>query len=136
MKNDSNAATLPANNAPEEITCRRCGTSEHLIIEALQALEPEQDGLVFVDYSCGECESFYAHEVSVKCLTEFISRVEAPLGVAEVGKAYVHCGEPMSEGGMKVTGIDDPADDGRILNVLLPTVVLRCRCGFQMSIPR
>ncbi len=98
MKNDSNAATVPANNAPEETICRRCGTSGHLIIEALQALqalqalEPGQDGLVFVDYSCGECESFYAHEVSAWSLTAFISRVEAPLGVAEVGKAYVHCG--------------------------------------------
>ncbi len=139
MKHDSCTTTIPADIVPEaaEFTCARCSTPEHLVIESLHALEPAVDGWVMVDYSCSDCGSFYAHEVSVNCLTEFISGVEAPLGVVEVGQQYVHCGEPMQEGDMNLTGIADTAStDAPIPDVQLPTVVLRCRCGFQMSIPR
>lgn len=139
MTCDSNTIDNPAPSASEgtEFTCGKCGTPDHLIIESLQALDPDLDGWVSVDYSCGACGSFFAHDVAVTCLTGLISDLESPLGVAEVGQQYVHCGEPMQEGDMDVTGIaDTQSQENHILEVQLPTVVLRCRCGFQMSIPR
>lgn len=92
------------------------------------------DGWVCVDYSCEECGSFFAYEVEVTSLTGSISGLKSPLGAVEVGQRYAHCGSPMQERGMDVTGIAGTQFlDKHILQVQLPTVALRCRCGFQMN---
>jgi hypothetical protein len=120
-----------------QIFCSDCGTSEHLIIESIESLVPKRDGWIAVEYSCGNCESFYAHEASVQDVAVFLAEGDESLGVLKFGRHYIHCGEPMEESGMKILGIGVDEDEVTGLHyVRIPSVVLRCRCGFQMAIPK
>lgn len=120
-----------------EINCTDCRTSEHLIIESVQSMVPRTDGWVSVEYSCGKCESFYAHDVSVQAVARFLATADAQPGVLKFGRQYIHCGEPMEEVGMNITGLSVDGDGlQHVPEVRIPAVVLKCRCGFQMAIPK
>ncbi|ALV44229.1 hypothetical protein MB46_00565 [Arthrobacter alpinus] len=54
-----------------EIHCSECNTAEYLTMESIQALSAKKDGWMAVDYSCGNCESYYAHDVSVEAVMAF-----------------------------------------------------------------
>ena len=120
-----------------QIFCMVCATSEHLIIESIESLVPRRDGWIAVEYSCGKCESFFAHEASVQHVALFLAEGDESPGVLKFGRHYIHCGEPMEESGMKISGIGVDEDEVTGLHyVRIPSVVLRCRCGFQMDIPK
>ncbi|POH57272.1 hypothetical protein CVS28_16900 [Arthrobacter glacialis] len=122
--------------AGPQITCIDCNTSEDLTIESIEPVVPRTDGWVMVEYSCGKCESFYAHEASVQAVARFLTTSDTQPGVLRFGRYYIHCGEPMEAFGLRVTGVGSDDDDlHNVLEVHIPTVVLRCRCGFQMLIP-
>ena len=61
-------------------------------------------------------------------------------GVLHRDAVYVHCQEPMSPADPILRGVQWPvsteAGPTELLSVYLRTRVLRCRCGFQMEIPR
>lgn len=119
-----------------QITCTDCNTSNHLTIESIQPVVPKTNGWVMVEYSCGKCESFYAHEASVQAVARFLTTSETQPGVLRFGRDYIHCGEPMEAIGVRVTNVGSDDDDLReVLEVRIPTVVLRCHCGFRMLIP-
>lgn len=122
--------------AAEEINCPECHKSCHLDIESIQRLDPHIDGWVMIEYSCGKCESYSSHAVSVQSVAKFLGTTDAPVGVVKFGRHYIHCGEPMEQKELKLHSVHAPSYEQQpILDVVVPSVVLRCRCGFQISIP-
>jgi len=119
------------------IECVRCHSAKDLTLESIQPAKPKASGWVCVEYSCGECESFYAHAAPVASVAQFLATSETPSGVLQFGRYYIHCGEPMEKTRIELSrshaftaGLDDaPA-------IRLSSVVLRCHCGFQMTIPQ
>lgn len=136
---EANKITAPSE---PQIICTDCRTSKHLTVESIHAVVPRTDGWVAVEYSCGQCESFYAHNVPVQAVARFLATTDAQTttdaqpGVVKFGRDYIHCGEPMDEAGRKIAGITMDDDDFNGLpTVYIPAAVLKCQCGFQMSIP-
>lgn len=120
----------------EEFLCVECGTAEHLEVEEIQTLESGLPGFVMTEYSCGKCEGFYAHEVPVAGLGAFLANTDTPAGVLKFGRHYIHCGEPMMEQEMRLYTLTAPGVRAEELaDVVLPGLVLKCSCGFQMSVP-
>ena len=116
--------------------CAGCATDEHLVIESIQALEPPRTGLVSASYTCVGCDYFYAHPAAVAQVAVIVNRPRQGPGLLQFGGAYLHCGEPMTAGGLEHRGIYAPEECGDVsLEVYLRTRVLRCCCGFQMEIP-
>lgn len=118
------------------LDCTICHTDQHLIIEAIQPAESRTAGLVSIEYSCGNCEAFFAHEARVESVAKLLGKSRSETGVLQFGAHYIHCGEPMSRGRLKLTTLK--VTDGDLIDapgVAIPTTVLRCRCGFQMAIP-
>lgn len=50
----------------ENICCDLCQTDKNLIIESVATLEGEQPQLLAVEYSCGKCEAYYAHDATAE----------------------------------------------------------------------
>lgn len=120
-----------------QITCIDCRTSKHVTIESIQPVVPRSAGWVMVEYSCGKCESFYAHAASVQAVARVLATSDTQSGVLKFGRNYIHCGEPMEAIGSGFTGVRSDDDDLRdVLEVRIPTIGLKCRCGFQMVIPK
>lgn len=64
-------AAKPSAQPGQIIICTQCRTAQDLVIESVHALDAAPQALFSVEYSCGECESFYAHEVSATGLDHF-----------------------------------------------------------------
>lgn len=123
-----------------ELTCTQCGTTAHLDVEDVHSLESNADGQVMTEYSCTSCGAFYAHEVSVQDLAKYLA-IDATTGVLKFGRHYIHCGMPMQEAKMNLFpttrntsfNIEPTSLDP---DVTMPSRVLKCRCGFQISMPQ
>lgn len=118
------------------IECTRCKTSKHLLVESIEPLEPQVDGWVAVEYSCGKCEAFFAHTASVQRVAQLLITRDGHSGVWKFGRYFIHCGAPMEEAPIRLSGLDVDDEDLRsVPTVHLPSMVLHCRCGFQMCVP-
>ena len=84
------------------IMCTQCHTPKHLILESLESCTPRVNGRVSVEYSCGNCESFYAHDVPVQDLAKFLHTESTSSGILHFGGTYIHCGESMEERGTQL----------------------------------
>lgn len=139
MKTDpqlSKSIDIPSLSEPH-IFCPVCASSVNLIIESIEPLVPRRDGWIAVEYSCGTCESFFAHEASTQDVAFFLAEGDEIPGVLRFGRYYIHCGEPMEEGDLKISGVGVEEDEVTGLRyVRIPSVVLRCHCGFQIAIPK
>lgn len=124
------------NIAGPQITCDECRNSKNVTLESIQPMIPNAADWVVVEYSCGRCESFYAHEVSVQAVAKFLVTGDEKNSVLRFGRDYIHCGEPMTE--RKLQTISNKGCDPiqETTTVEMPAAVLRCRCGFQMDIPK
>lgn len=124
-----------AEPAPETYVpwCTHCGTDEYLIIEAVEpAAGEEAEEFLEISYTCSECDRFYGHPVRHSPL--WARRMNANSTDAQ----YLHCGEPMQPRDITSVSIFEPLHTGaipQVPEVLLDTAVLRCRCGFQISVP-
>lgn len=120
----------------ETLNCTICLTDDHLIIESIHPAGSRIAGLVAIEYSCGNCEAFFAHETRVENVAKLLGNKRSETGVLQFGAHYIHCGEPMRRGRLKLATLQ--VTDSDLVNapgVAIPTTVLRCRCGFQMAIP-
>lgn len=118
------------------LNCTNCHTDQHLIIEAIHPCDSRSAGLVALEYSCGKCEAFFAHDARVENVAKLLGTVKSETGILQFGPHYIHCGEPMRRGRLKVSTLK--VTDGDLIDapgVAIPSTVLRCRCGFQMAIP-
>lgn len=122
-----------AGEEDNQVFCSNCRTSDYIAIESIQPLVPKRFGWVAAEYSCGRCEYFYAAGVPVQALARFMASVSTPSGVLKFGRHYIHCGEPMEE--FRRHGQGASGDVGEAREAGVPLVVLRCVCGFQMTLP-
>ncbi|MHA7269874.1 hypothetical protein [Arthrobacter sp. HLT1-20] len=127
----------PAARAMEPpLECIGCQSAEYLTIESIQGLNPRIPGRVAVEYSCGRCEAFYAHDASVETIAKVLTNTPMAAGVLKFGRHYIHCGEPMERVDYRLpalmaqesTGQDNPPITWR-------PAQLRCRCGFRIAVP-
>lgn len=120
--------------------CDDCGTDKHLIIESIQARAPRFSQQIAVFYTCTSCGTSYNHAATVQQAGAILNRRGIQDGLLEFGSHYFHCSEPLREVktaqrrfGAPKTG--RPRSRSSPHEVLLPTKVLRCSCGFEMEIP-
>lgn len=124
-----------ADPAPEPYVpwCTHCGTDEYLIIESVEpAVGSDAAEFLEISYTCSECDRFYGH--AVRHAPVWARRMNADSSDTE----YLHCGEPMQPKDSTSVSIFEPVYTGdtfTVPEVQLDTTVLRCRCGFQMSVP-
>ncbi|WAP51828.1 hypothetical protein OL239_00085 [Arthrobacter sp. ATA002] len=125
-----------ADPAPEPNVpwCTHCGTDEYLIIESVEpAVGEDAAEFLEINYTCAECDRFYGHPVQHSPV--WARRINVPGTAAE----YLHCGEPMQPKDTGSVSIFEPLHTGpdavAVPEVQLDTTLLRCRCGFQMSVP-
>jgi hypothetical protein len=118
--------------------CGGCASDEFLRIDSLTVLNRQQRTLA-VAFSCTHCGGSGVLETGPEYVAAVLARSSAGGDVVHIGGSYIHCGEPMSTSDPElryafqpVTTVETPADD---LGVYLQTIVLRCRCGFQVELP-
>ena len=132
-----NAPSDSQESPNSSISCTRCRSADHLILELIGPLVPRITGRVSLEYSCGKCESFYVQDASVQEVAKFLTGKPATREVLHFGNSYIHCGEPMEEAEFRLAALR--VKEGDLLDapaVKVESSVLRCQCGFQMSIPR
>lgn len=122
--------------ADASLTCTNCKTDEHLMVESIQPHVPRAQGRVAMEYSCTGCGAFFAHGASVQSVAKVLAKQPGRAGVLHFGRYYIHCGEPMERGEIRLSTLKLPEGDAaEAPAVTVPSVVLRCQCGFQMSMP-
>ncbi|WP_051389028.1 hypothetical protein [Arthrobacter sp. 35W] len=120
--------------------CLECRSDAALIIESIVSRVPPTPGIVHIEYTCAACDSYYAHPAAVEQIATILNNTTTPSsGVLQFGHHYIHCGEPMQEFNAEPIRIRADFPDShhgpRLTDVSLPTRVLRCQCGFRMSLP-
>lgn len=118
------------------ITCSTCLTAREITIDSIESIEPRLMGRVSLAYSCSTCQTSFAHDSTALDVAQFLGNQADPLPVAHLGGHYIHCGEPMQEGPLQLTAVKVDDDDlANVPAVEIESTVLRCQCGFQMSVP-
>lgn len=64
-------AATPSAQPNQIIISTQCRTAQDLVVESIHALDTAPRALFSVEYSGGECGSFYAHEVPAAGLDQF-----------------------------------------------------------------
>jgi hypothetical protein len=118
--------------------CGGCASDEYLRIDSLTVLN-RQHGTLAVAFSCTRCGASGFLETAPEFVAAVLARSSAGGDVVHINGSYIHCGEPMSKSDPElryafqpVITLEMPAD---VLGIYLQTMVLRCRCGFQMELP-
>lgn len=120
----------------EPVGCTHCASAEDLILESAGTDIAFHNGAIALEYSCGTCEAFFAHTASAEGAAPFLSASIKTLELLQSGDTYLHCGEPMKESELQLSALK--VEDGDLIDappVTVETTVLKCPCGFQMSIP-
>lgn len=58
----------------EALTCTNCHTNKDLIIEALHPALSRTAGLVAIEYSCGNCEAYFAYDAPVEDVAKLLGK--------------------------------------------------------------
>lgn len=118
--------------------CAACNTDQHLLVESVTTLNPQQQTLAAAT-TCTKCSGSRVMATTAAFVAAVPRRNEDNDDVVCRDAAYFHCQEPMSPADPELRGVDWPvstqAGPTEFLSVYLRTRVLRCRCGFQMEIP-
>lgn len=122
---------------PRQLRCETCGTEHQLTIHAIRAMGSANGDLVTVSYTCNQCGLFNEHLAYAGDVAAALHQVRGMAKVIMFGDDYIHCGFPMEEAGFEIERLCyRSSNNGGSLNaVSLPTLVLRCRCGFQLEVP-
>jgi hypothetical protein len=121
--------------------CPECDTDLHLVIES-PAVPGRQAGSLAVAVHCSQCRQSRVLDTTEELLAALPALAAKQGNLVHRDNGYVHCGEPMVSPGprlettLRTFPIPDPASPGDSLAAYLATKVLRCRCGFQMELPR
>jgi hypothetical protein len=119
--------------------CATCNTDRHLLIDSTTIMDPQQE-ILAAAVTCSHCGSSRVVATTGAFLAPIRERDESSGYLLHRDGAYLHCGEPMPPAdpdlGNAHTVFSTEAGTADLLAVYLRTRVLRCRCGFQMEIPR
>ena len=109
------------------LTCTKCQTPEYLILETVDSTIPKIHGRAAVQYSCGNCESFYAQDTSVEEVAVLLQSKNIPADILNFGNTYIHCGEPMTKGELRVVSSNGGWEDSTDIPVVqVESEVLPC----------
>jgi hypothetical protein len=120
--------------------CAACDTDRHLLLDSVTTMNRQRETLAAA-ISCTNCGSSHVVATTAAFLAA-IPGQQGPSGGGAVhrGDAYSHCQEPMSavdpERRSAHWPVSTHAGTPDLLGDYFRTRVLRCRCGFQMEIPR
>ena len=133
---------LPATKISHSETpwCAECDTDLHLVIES-PAVPGRLAGSLAVAVHCSKCRQSRVLDTTEELLAALPVLAAKQGNLVHRDTGYFHCGEPMvSRAGdwrpRRTFPCPGPAGPGDSLAACLATKVLRCRCGFQMELPR
>jgi hypothetical protein len=69
-----------------------CRSHASLIIESIVSMRPPVPGVVEIEYTCADCESFYAHAATVEQIAKILNDAQPTGGVLRFGHYFIHCG--------------------------------------------
>jgi hypothetical protein len=119
--------------------CANCDTDLHLMAES-HAVRGRRTGTLAIAVHCLNCRQSRVLDTTEEHLTALPTPSATQEGLVHQDDGYLHCGEPMFLPGPRAdtTLRTFPAQHGPAdsLAAYLATQVLRCRCGFQMELPR
>lgn len=129
-----------AETEPEDtqtpVICSQCGGIQDLILESLGPGIPPRSGLISAEHSCGTCEAFFAPASPMESAAQFLDAAVGAHGILQREDSYLHCGEPMEEGELQISALKvDAGDLFDAPSIRVEMMVLKCKCGFQMSVP-
>jgi hypothetical protein len=119
--------------------CTACDTDLHLVVDSITVLDDWEDTLN-VALNCEECGGHRVLYTTPRFVAAILARSTTDDDVVHLGAQYIHCGEPMPphdptlRSSRTPVSTDMPAGD--FLEAYLRARVLRCRCGFQIEVPR
>ena len=118
--------------------CATCETDRHLLVDSVTTMNTQRE-ILAAAISCTNCGSSHV----VATTAAFLAAIPGPnraSGAVHRDDTYSHCQEPMSAVDPERRSAHRPvsthAATQDFLGDYLRTRVLRCRCGFQMEIPR
>lgn len=119
--------------------CATCDTDRHLLLDSVTTMNPQRETLAAA-ISCTNCGSSHVVATTAAFLAAIPGRYGNSGGAVHRDDAYSHCQEPMSAVDPERRSAHRPvsthAGTPDFLGDYLRTRVLRCRCGFQIEIPR
>lgn len=119
--------------------CATCGTDRHLLVGSSTMMDPQQETLA-VAISCTNCSGSRVVATTAALLAAIPKRGDSSGDLVPRDGAYLHCQEPMAPADPELriahTVFSTESGTAGLLSVYPRTRVLRCRCGFQMEIPR
>jgi hypothetical protein len=119
--------------------CAACDTDRHLLVDSTTLMDPQQETLAAA-VTCTNCGNSRVVATTAAFVAAIPERGESSGDLVHRDAAYLHCGEPMPPAdpdlGNAHTVFSTESGPADLLAVYLRTRVLRCRCGFQMEIPR
>jgi hypothetical protein len=119
--------------------CAECDTDLHLTAES-PAVRGRRTGTLVVAVHCSKCRQSRVLDTTEEHLGALPALSANQEGLVHQDDGYFHCGEPMFLPGPRAetTLRTFPVQHGppESLAAYLATKVLRCRCGFQMELPR
>jgi hypothetical protein len=116
-----------------------CNTDLHLVVDSITAVDGWRETLN-VAFNCAECGGHSVLSTTPRFVAAILARSTTDDDVVHIGAQYIHCGEPMppldpdQRSSRTPVSTDMPAGD--FLEAYLRARVLRCRCGFQIEVPR
>ena len=119
--------------------CAVCDTNLHLAVDSITVLDEWEDTLSVV-FTCAGCGGHRVLSTTPRFVAAILARSTTDDDVVHLGAQYIHCGEPMPpldpnlRSSRTPVSTDMPAGD--FLEAYLRARVLRCRCGFQIEVPR
>ncbi|RKR12743.1 hypothetical protein [Arthrobacter oryzae] len=119
--------------------CATCDTDRHLLVDSVAMMNLQQETLAAA-ISCTKCGNSHVMATTAALLATIPGRTGNAGAAVPRDDAYRHCQEPMSavdpERRSAHLPVSTHAGTQDFLGDYLRTRVLRCRCGFQMDIPR
>jgi hypothetical protein len=119
--------------------CAACDTDIHLSVES-PVVTDRPTGILAVALHCSNCRQSRVFDTTEEHVATFPSRSGQHGNLVHQSGGYFLCGEVMTPPGPRaestvVTFTRQPGPTDT-LAAYLATEVLRCRCGFQMALPR
>ncbi|VXC57083.1 conserved hypothetical protein [Arthrobacter sp. 9AX] len=121
--------------------CPGCDTDVYLIIES-PAVQGRQTGTLAVAVRCSNCRQSRVLDTTREHLSALTHRSARYGDLVHRDNTYFHCGEPMVPAGprpetsLRTFPAENHSPPEASLAAYFATKVLRCRCGFQMELPR
>lgn len=119
--------------------CGACGMDTYLFIGTGGASRTVPGQSREISYTCVQCDGRYAHDAGTESTSTGTLDQFPPQAAEVMGGFYRHCREPMTRGVTAersiLSTLSSGAEEESELEVYMRTMVLHCRCGFNIELP-